>query len=112
MRIAETVLSAASAVACVWLAEGRAAIRQHDRVEITHMRIADGRGHAAIGDDATDDECFNARLAQNPFEPRHVKGRIGDLLDQHVRGGERIDQRLSPGSGREIALLQEGPATA
>ncbi len=34
--------------------EGGAAIAQHDRLEIAHMRVAHGRGDAAIGDDAGD----------------------------------------------------------
>ena len=55
------------------------------RFEVAHMGIAHGRGHAAIGDDAADDQRVDAALAQHPFEPRHVEGRIGDLLDRRGR---------------------------
>ena len=50
-------------------------------------------------------------LRSSPFQPRHVEGRIGDLLDRHVRRRKLIDELLAPGAGREIALAS-GKAAA
>ena len=42
------------------LAEGGAAVGQDDGVGIAHMRVAHGRGDAAIGHDAAEDQRPNA----------------------------------------------------
>ena len=54
-------------------------------------------------------ERVDAGLAQHPFQPRHVEGRIGDLLDRKVGGLQRVDEGVAPASRREIALAEERP---
>ncbi len=56
------------------VAEGRAAILEDHCLNVADMGIAHGRGNAAIGHDATDNQCFDARTVENPFEPALIKG--------------------------------------
>jgi hypothetical protein len=60
------------------------------------MGVPHGRSDAAIGDDAGDLEHLDPRLAQNPFEPRHVECGIGDLLNREIGGRQFFDQRMAP----------------
>ena len=99
--------SAAIAVSCTAWREGRAAVGQHGDVEIPHMRVAHRRGDAAIRHDAGDKEPADVAFAQHPFEPRHVEGRIGDLLDRDIRRLQLLDEPVAPGARLEIALPQK-----
>src|SRR3954462_1400594 len=85
----------------------RAPVRNDRTVELAHMRIPHGRGDATIGDDSGEIEVLDAGFTQHPFEPRHVEGREGDLLDIEVCGCKLVDELLTPASRREVALLQE-----
>ena len=89
--------------------EGGAAVGKDRDVEIAHMRVAHRRGDAAIGDDAADVELLDIRLAQHPFEPAHVEGRIGDLLDREIDRLENVDRRMSPGARLEIPFAEKRP---
>ena len=71
------------------------------------MRIAQGRGDAAVGDDPTDIDLFDSRLAQRPFEPCHVKGGIGDFLYRKIGRPEFVDQRMAPRARLEVALAEK-----
>src|SRR5262249_29238355 len=89
-----------------------AAVGDDRAVELAHMGVAHRRGDAAVGDDAGEIQLFHGAFAQHPFETRHVKRRIGDLLDADVGGRERIDELLTPAAGREVAAAQERPQLA
>ena len=69
------------------------------------MRVAHRGGDAAIGDDAGNIELASMpRLAQQPFQPRHVEGGIGDLLHREVGRRKFVDELLSPGAGQRNRL--------
>ena len=53
--------------------KGGTPVMQRDGVEIPHMRVANGRGHAAICDNAANHQCPDAGAAENKLHPRLVK---------------------------------------
>src|SRR4029077_2437388 len=87
----------------------RAAVGDHSAMELAHMRVAHGRGDAAIGDDAGEVKMLDAAFAQTPLEPRGVECRIRDLLDGDVGGRELLDELLAPASRRKVAFGEERP---
>ena len=91
------------------LAEGGAAVGQDDGVEIAHMRVAHGRGDAAIGHDAAEDQRPNAGAGQHPFHAALIKRRERHLFDLQVTRLQVGDQLMAEASGSEIAASQERP---
>lgn len=74
---------------------------------LTDMGVAHGRRHAAIGDDAAEHDHLDGTFAQHPLQPRHVKRRIGGLLDREMGRLQFVDELLPPASRREITFAQK-----
>ena len=84
-------------------------------LEIAHMRVAHGRGDAAVGDDAADIELFDARLAQHPFEPascRRRNRRSSRPKDRRARARRRAHGPRRPARNRPCAGTAAAPSDA
>src|SRR5215203_881669 len=91
------------------IGERRAAILDHGATKLANVCVTHSGCNAAVGYDAGEIEVLHAAFAQHPLQPRHVKGRVGDLLYGDVGGRKFVHELLTPCARREVALLQEWP---
>ena len=88
--------------------EGGTAVGQQDRFDISQMCIAQGRGDAAVGDNAADNQIVDADRTHDVFQSCLVKSRIGNLLNHEIRRSQTIDQRVAETAWGKIAFSEEG----
>ncbi len=89
------------------LGKGGAAVGQNRDAEVADMGVAHGRGDAAIGNDASDEQPIDAGFSQHPLHSRHVEGRISNFLDREIGRLQVVDQAVAPAARREIALAEK-----
>ncbi len=95
---------------CTVVVEGRAAVGEHDGLDVPQMRVAQRA-------DATPPLVtmpptimrVDTERPHHVFEPRLVEGGIGDLLDRVIRRRKVIDEPVAPCARREIAFAEERP---
>src|SRR5262245_25774137 len=86
-----------------------ASVLDDQTLEFANMRIPDRGRNVTVGHDASEENPFDLTFAQHPFQPRHVEGRVGDLLYGDVSRCKCINELLTPASRREVAFGQKWP---
>ena len=87
--------------------EGGGAVGEEGDRDVAQVRVADRACHAAVGDDAADDEAGDAEFVENELEPRLVEGGVGDLFDGGG-GGAKLIRRAGKRRGRGTGVASQG----
>ena len=95
--------------------EGGAAVGQHDRLDVAHMRVAHGRGDAAVGDDAADDRAARRPPCATPIRAascRRRNRRSSRSGNRRARVRRRAHGPRRPARNRPCAETAATPSDA